>query len=47
MKRKIINVSKNKAEIEIPSLNEMFRIPIEIFNNFAKKKVKIKIELME
>jgi len=47
MKRKILSVTKNGAEIEIPCLSEMLRIPTEIFNKFAKKKVKIKIELIE
>jgi len=47
MKRQILTISKDKAEIEMPSLSRMFRIPIEIFNKFAKKKVKITIELMK
>jgi hypothetical protein len=45
--RKIINLTENKAEIEIPSFKEVFRVPIDIFNKFSNKKVKITIEVKE
>lgn len=46
-RRKIIRITKNRAEIEVPSLKEMFRIPIEIFNKFAGKKVRIRIKVVK
>jgi len=42
---KILRIDDKKAEIEIPSLRQIFRIPLDIFDKFSKKRVKITIEV--
>lgn len=44
-RNKIVKITEKKAEIEIPALREMLRIPIDILSKFAKKRVKITIEV--
>jgi len=42
---KLLKLTSQKAVIEVSSLKDFLRIPRDIFNKFAKKKVKITIEV--
>ncbi|MHA1470392.1 MAG: hypothetical protein ACTSSP_07505 [Candidatus Asgardarchaeia archaeon] len=46
-KYKLISMTENKAVIIIPSLKRVFKIPLDAFEKFAKKEVKITIEVKE
>jgi len=44
-KYRLLKLTGKKAEIELPSLNEIFRVPLDILRKFSNKKVKITIEM--